>query len=144
MTTPARERAESLRSSDTVFTAAGMHIAEVTDGGITLQMTVRDDMTNGAGIAHGGWIFLLADTAFGYAATTRRPGTLTTDAQIRFHRPARRSDTLSAHATIVHESSSTVLIDVVVSDSAGERVASFRGSGRAPRTSEPQASSTAP
>lgn len=131
MTTP-RDAVERLFASDTASAEAGIRIESVDDGRVILSLEVRPEMTNGGGVAHGGWIFLLADTAFAFAATTRMPGVLTTDAHIRFHRPARAGSTMTATATVVEESRSTLLVDVDVHDTDGRRVASFRGAGRAP------------
>ena len=128
-------RVAQLNAQDATARLAGVEIVSVSVGRVVLAMTVRPEMTNGAGVAHGGWIFTLADTAFGYAATTRRPGTLTTDADIRFHRPASAGARLEAEARVVEESRSTLLVDVVVRDADGRRIASFRGAGRSPRVS---------
>jgi len=124
-----------LNGQDATASQLGLEVVSVADGHVVLAMTVAAGMTNGAGVAHGGWIFTLADTAFGYAATTRRPGTLTTDADIRFHRPASAGARLEAEARVVEESRSTLLVDVVVRDADGRRIASFRGAGRSPRVS---------
>jgi acyl-coenzyme A thioesterase PaaI-like protein len=43
---------------------------ETTPGGATAEMKVRQDMVNGHGIAHGGYIFALADTNFAYACNS--------------------------------------------------------------------------
>ncbi len=122
-----------LNAGDPTAALAGIEIVSVADGHVFTALTIRSEMTNGADVAHGGWIFLLADTAFAYAATTRRPGTLTTDADIRFHRPAPTGARLVAEASVVEESRSTVLVDVIVRNADGERIASFRGAGRSPR-----------
>jgi len=133
MTRTAWTRVDELRSADRTFHAAGMEVVAVDDDGVELSMLVREEMTNGAGIVHGGWIFLLADTAFAYTATTQLPGALTTDADIRFHRPANVGDRLSATARVVERARSTILVDVSITGENGERVASLRAGGRAAR-----------
>ena len=45
----------------------GIEIEEARLGYARIRMTLRDDMLNGHGIAHGGMVFSLADTAFAYA-----------------------------------------------------------------------------
>ena len=40
----------------------GITIAGMSPGGATVTMAVRQDMVNGHGICHGGFIFALADT----------------------------------------------------------------------------------
>ncbi len=138
MTDAAVAAVHELIATDASFTAAGMELICVTDGAVTLALTIRAEMTNGGGLAHGGWIFLLADTAFAFAATTRMRGALTTDADIRFHRPAREGDRIVAEAVAVETTATSLLVDVIVTGAGGERIASFRAAGRAPRTPSAQ------
>lgn len=133
MTEIARARVAELCEADRTFQEAGMEVVAVDETGVELQMVVREGMTNGAGVLHGGWIFLLADTAFAYTAATQAPGTLTTDADIRFHRPARLGDRITAVAQVVERVGATILVDVAVTGHDGVRLASMRAAGRAPQ-----------
>lgn len=139
MTQDAQRIVAALNDQDATFHAQGMTVESVADGRVSISLNVRTDMTNGAGVAHGAWVFMVADTAFGYAAATRLPNALTADAEIRFHRPAPGGTRLVAEAEVVAQTRSTLLIDVVVSNDAGDRVASFRGGARAgrPRQTDP-------
>ena len=47
-------------------------------------MTLRRDMLNGHGIAHGGMIFALADTAFAYVCNGRNERAVAAQASIVF------------------------------------------------------------
>ena len=49
----------------------GMEILAVRAGEAVLAMTVEPHMVNGQRIAHGGFIFLLADSAFAFACNSR-------------------------------------------------------------------------
>jgi hypothetical protein len=51
-------------AGDQAARALGISIDEVAPGRATARMRVTGDMTNGHRIAHGGYIFLLADAAF--------------------------------------------------------------------------------
>ena len=53
--------------------AWGIAIEEAREGYARLSMVVRADMLNGHGIAHGGMIFALADTAFAYVCNGAQP-----------------------------------------------------------------------
>ena len=48
----------------------GMTIGPSPPAAPTVEMRIRDDMTNGHGIAHGGFIFALADSAFAFACNS--------------------------------------------------------------------------
>ncbi len=47
-----------------------MTLVTVGPGTATITMPVREDMANGHGIAHGGYIFTLADSAFAFACNS--------------------------------------------------------------------------
>ena len=128
-----RDRVDALYAVDATARAHGIRIESATAGRVELSMLVRADMANGAGVAHGAWAFSLADTAFAYAAATVIDGVLTTGADIRFHRPAAVGSLLRAVATIVERHRSSVMVDVTVRGDYGQRIASFRADGRAPR-----------
>ena len=61
-------------------------------------MKVRDDMLNGHGICHGGYIFTLADTAFAFACNTYDDVTVAAGADISFLEPVRQDRELTATA----------------------------------------------
>ena len=63
-----------------------------------VRMRVTDSMVNGHGLAHGGFVFLLADTAFACACNSHGPVTVAAGADVTFLRPARAGDLLAARA----------------------------------------------
>jgi acyl-CoA thioesterase len=67
---PARRCAETMYADDKVAQDLGMEITAVAPGRAVLRMTLAPAMVNDHGIAHGGYLFLLADSAFAYACNT--------------------------------------------------------------------------
>ena len=61
-------------------------------------MTVTPTMVNGHKIAHGGCLFLLADTAFACGCGSHGPVTIAAGADIDFIAPAYEGDVLVATA----------------------------------------------
>ena len=57
----ARACADAMWKEDDASQGLGMEILEVRAGEAVLAMTIQPHMVNGHGIAHGGFIFLLAD-----------------------------------------------------------------------------------
>ena len=57
-------------SQDPFSTWLGIQILSCEVGSCTVGLTVREDMLNSMGKAHGGITYSLADTAFGFAANT--------------------------------------------------------------------------
>ncbi|HET7490709.1 MAG TPA: hotdog fold thioesterase, partial [Bradyrhizobium sp.] len=72
----ARACAEAMWKEDDASQGLGMEILEVKAGEAQLAMTVQPQMVNGHGIAHGGFIFLLADSAFAFACNSRNERTV--------------------------------------------------------------------
>src|SRR3954451_10695155 len=62
----ARACAEAMWKEDDASKGLGMEILQIKPGQAALTMTIRQHMVNGHGIAHGGFIFLLADSAFAF------------------------------------------------------------------------------
>jgi phenylacetic acid degradation protein PaaD len=90
-------------------------------------MTVREDMTNGFAITHGGLVFALADTAFAIACNEDERVTVAAGADITFLKSTRAGQTLTARAvrrTVVGRNG---VYDVTVTDETGDVVAEFRG-----------------
>jgi acyl-CoA thioesterase len=90
-------------------------------------MTVRDDMLNGHDICHGGFITLLADSAFAFACNSRNVVTVAAGLTVDFLAPAHRGDVLTATATESSRSGRTGVYDMVVTNQHGARIALVRG-----------------
>ena len=116
-------------ANDAASTALGIRPLALADGSATLAMTVTDRMINGHGIAHGGYVFLLADTAF--ACACNRPGSVTVAAQaeIDFLAPVRLGDELVATAVERVRRGRGGIYDITVRR-GDEVVAEFRGRSR--------------
>jgi acyl-CoA thioesterase len=71
----AEAAAQALWARDRATQGLGMAIERIAPGQALLSMPVRLDMLNGHQICHGGFIFLLADSAFAFAC---RPGSSAT------------------------------------------------------------------
>lgn len=119
--------AQVLFADDRASQALGMVIESVSPGRATLAMTVREDMTNGHGMCHGGFIFTLADSAFAFACNSHNRATVAQAAKIDFLRPARRGDRLRAEAREISRGGRSGLYDVEVRRDDGELLACFRG-----------------
>jgi acyl-CoA thioesterase len=100
---------------------------EVGPGRAVMSMPVTPTMMNGHGIAHGGYVFLLADSAFAYACNSYGPVTVAQSAQVTFLRPVAADDRLRAEAVERVRFGRNGIYDVTVTTSGGVVVAEFRG-----------------
>ena len=108
----------------------GMTIEDVAPGRATLRMPVTDIMINGHDICHGGYVVLLADSAFAFACNTYNQRTVAQGLDVTFLRAVRLGDVLVAVATERARQGRTGIYDVTVSRQGGDVVAEFRGRSR--------------
>ncbi len=116
-------------ANDLATRSLGIEISGVAVGAATATMTVRPDMTNGHGICHGGYLFLLADTAFAFACNTHGPPTVAAGADVEFLLPVALGEELVATAAEVVRQGRSGVYDVRVTR-GDEVVAVFRGRSR--------------
>lgn len=89
---------EAMFAADQASRSLGIELVRHGEGTAVLRMTVTPRMVNGHGIAHGGYVFLLADTAFACACNSHGPVTVAAAAGIDFVAPAHEGDVLEATA----------------------------------------------
>ncbi|KQR53696.1 aromatic compound degradation protein PaaI [Leifsonia sp. Leaf336] len=124
------ERVQAVRpmmQRDRASAALGMVVEKDEPGESIVSMQVRDDMTNGFAITHGGLVFALADTAFAIACNEDERVTVAAGADITFLKSTSSGQTLTAHAVRRSLVGRTGVYDVTVSDETGDVVAEFRG-----------------
>lgn len=142
----ARRCAQTMFATDLTAQQLGIAVGDVTAGAATATMTVAEDMVNGHGTCHGGYVFLLADTAFAFACNTYDVVTVAATADIVFLRPAGPGERLVARAVERVRAGRSGIYDVTVSrERDGAVVAEFRGGSRSlrdPILSEPLLTTT--
>jgi len=125
----ARTAAHEMFDRDVASRGLGMELVEAGAGRARVRMTVSAAMVNGHAIAHGGYVFLLADTAFACACNSHGPVTVAAGADISFLRPVREGDVLEASAAERAAGGRSGIYDVTVRRD-GDVVAEFRGRSR--------------
>jgi len=118
---------KTMYQRDPASQALGMALDAIRPGYARMSMRVRDDMLNGHGTCHGGYIFMLADSAFAFACNSHNFNTVGAGCTIDYLAPARAGDMLVAEAVERALSGKTGVYDVVVTDQDGRKVALFRG-----------------
>jgi len=124
-----------MRGADRVAADLDMAVVVPALGRAEVRMTVTERMVNGHDVLHGGYLFLLADTAFAYACNSYGPVTLAAGADIDFIAPGRLGDELVAVAEERTRFGRSGLYDVRVSRADGTVLAEFRGRSRTLRES---------
>jgi acyl-CoA thioesterase len=130
-----RNAARDMFEADAASRALGIDLVEAGAGTATARMRVTEAMLNGHQIAHGGYLFLLADTAFACACAcnSHGPMTVAAGAEVSFIAPAHLNDELTAVASERTRYGRNGIYDVTVYREAPGgpvTVAEFRGRSR--------------
>lgn len=135
----------------------GIKVLKLDDGHATIRMTLRQEMLNGFGMAHGGMIFAFGDTAFALACNQSTPSpadegniTVASGVDINFLKPAFTGQVITAVANRRAHAGRSGLYDVQIyaadphpadspagspagagtDETPGELIAEFRGRSR--------------
>ncbi|PXY37229.1 hydroxyphenylacetyl-CoA thioesterase PaaI [Prauserella sp. PE36] len=111
----------------------GIELREAGGGHAVATMRITPTMVNGHDIAHGGYVFLLADTTFACACNSHGPVTVAAGAEISFVASARLGDHLVATAQERTRFGRNGIYDVTVHREGPEGrtvIAEFRGRSR--------------
>lgn len=127
----ARACADAMIVEDATSRALGIEIVSVEPGTAVLTMTIAAQMVNWHNTCHGGFIYLLADTAFGYASNSRNIRMVAQHCSITYLNPAKRGDRLTARASERQRAGRSGIYDIAVARDDGTAIAEFRGHARA-------------
>ena len=116
-----------MMSNDSFSKWLGIEIIELSEGFCKLQMKIRDDMTNGFKIAHGGITYSLADSALAFASNSNGFQSLTIESSINYFKKVNSGDILSAITNEINKTQKIAKYSIVVSNQNNEKIASFNG-----------------
>jgi acyl-CoA thioesterase len=105
----------------------GVKLLDVGPARVTLGMAVREDMTNGFGVCHGGVTFAFADSALAFVSNTCGKVTVSIENSITYPVAVQVGDMLEAHAEQEASSRRLRYYRVRVTRPDGTVVALFRG-----------------
>ena len=118
---------KTMYERDPASQALGMLLDEIRPGYARMSMTVAAHMLNGHATCHGGYIFMLADSAFAFACNSHNFNTVGAGCSIDYLAPGREGDLLVAEAVEQALQGKTGVYDVTVRDGDGRTIALFRG-----------------
>jgi acyl-CoA thioesterase len=105
----------------------GIEVLTVKPDESVVRMTVRSEMVNGFGVAHGGISYSLADSALAFAANTNGNVTVAIDNGITYPSPVHVGDILTATCTKDATTRRLGFYRVTVTNQKGTTVATFKG-----------------
>jgi acyl-CoA thioesterase len=123
----AEAAAAAMYARDAASQGLGMAITAIAPGYAQLTMTIREDMLNGHGSCHGGFIFALADSAFAFACNSHNLVTVGAGCTIDYLAPGQLHDVLTATAVEQALAGKSGIYDIKVINQDGRVIALFRG-----------------
>ena len=105
----------------------GIKVLEVSEGFCKIEMTVREEMTNGFNIAHGGISYSLADSALAFAANSDGIQSLSIDTSISHTKKVIIGDKLIAETQEVSKNEKNAVYNISIKNQNHIIVAHFKG-----------------
>jgi uncharacterized protein (TIGR00369 family) len=108
----------------------GIEVVEAAPGRAVIEMDAKPEMTNFAGLVHGGFLSMLADSAMGRALHATLPEGerhVTFDLKMNFISAARPEERLRASANVIHSGRRTALVECRVEGPDGGLLATATG-----------------
>ena len=126
----AQKSADAMWNNDSASQRVGMSLLEVDAGRATLSLKISDEHLNGHKICHGGYVFMLADSAFAFACNSYNQLAVAYQNSITYAAPGKKGDVLTARAVEVSKAGRSGIYDVTITNQDDEAIAHFRGHSR--------------
>ena len=117
---------DKMLANDAFSQWLGIEVLELKEGYCKLSMRMRDEMTNGFKIAHGGISYSLADSALAFASNSYGRQALSIETSISHLKSVKISDELIAEAKEISRSNKLGIYHVTIS-SNNNLIADFKG-----------------
>lgn len=98
------EIVDHMMANDAFSRWLSIDVKHVSAGSCTLELRVREQMTNGFHVAHGGISYSLADSALAFAANAHGEHAMSIECHMSYLKAVKPEDVLVATATEVHRS----------------------------------------
>lgn len=121
------EIVERMLSQDAFSQWLGVKLVSIEEGYCELSMQSRAEMLNGFHILHGGISYSLADSALAFAANSYGKHALSVETSITHHAKVLVDEEIIASAKVLFRGNKFSSYHVLIKNSSGDLVASFKG-----------------
>jgi len=118
---------EKMMSGDAFSQWLGIELLESAPGFCKIQLKVREEMTNGFNIAHGGISYSLADSCLAFAANSYGTQSVSIETSISHTKKVESGDLLIATSNELNKSKKTALYSITISNQDNIEIAHFKG-----------------
>ena len=123
----AKKVLEKMINGDAFSKWLRIEVLEITNIICKLKLKVREEMTNGFKIAHGGITYSLADSCLAFAANADGLQAVSIETSISHTKKVTIGDTLTATSKQINKSSKTALYYITIINQNNQEVAHFKG-----------------
>ena len=120
---------QHMMDGDAMSQWLGIDVLESGPGLCTCRMTVREEMVNGFGIAHGAITYALADSTLAFAVNAQGQHAVSVTSTIQHLAAVQVGDVLTARAIPRADGGRIAHVDVEVTNQHGDRVAWLTATG---------------
>jgi len=123
----AKKVVDKMMGGDAFSQWLGIEVLEITAGFCKLQMKVKDEMSNGFNIAHGGIAYSLADSCLAFAANSYGTQAVSIETSISHTQKVISGNVLTATAKEINKSTKTGLYYITITNQNNIEIAHFKG-----------------
>ena len=123
----AEEIVKKMINGDAFSQWLGIEVVKVSEGFCKLKMIVRDEMTNGFNIAHGGISYSLADSALAFAANSNGVQSLSIETTISHTKKVTSGETLFAETQEITKNDISAVYKINIKNQENTIIAHFKG-----------------
>jgi len=123
----AKKVVDKMINEDAFSQWLGIKVLEISDGFCKLQIQVRDEMTNGFSIAHGGISYSLADSCLAFASNSYGIQSFSLETSISHTKKVESGDILIATSKEINKTNRTALYYITITNQNKEEIAHFKG-----------------
>ena len=118
----------SLMMKQDAFTESlGIEIKAISEGYCQLTLKVKEEMTNGFGIAHGGISYCLADSTLAFASNSKGRKCVSIETSISHLARVNVGDVLISNSKEIHFGNQIAVYEIEILTTENKRVAHFKG-----------------
>ena len=118
---------QKMLNQDAMSKWLGISILSVNKGNVILSMKVRQEMTNGFSIAHGGITYSLSDSCLAFSANSYGIQSVSLETSISHLKPVHIDDVLTTSVEEISLTNRIGIYHIFVKNQLGETVSSMKG-----------------
>jgi acyl-CoA thioesterase len=122
-----KEIVNTMMAKDFFSQWLGIEVLEIEEGYCKLKLTVRKDMLNGFGIAHGGITYCMADSALAFSSNSYGDQCVSIETSISHTSKVKEGDILTAEAKEMNRGNKIAIYEVSVLNQENKNVGLFKG-----------------